>query len=323
MVSPTTGWATGNGAVWHTTDGAITWENVTPREIRPSSKLQTYSYSFSKNHFWLAVTTDTQTAVQIYRTSDGGQTWNMTQIHDVGYPMHLSFTDVNHGWLSLMQGAAAGSERESIYQTNNGGKTWNKISYTNEIPGGTLPFGGDKTGANFVNTQHGWATGFSPASGQVYLFQTRDDGHTWKSQIVPVPSSLQKFQFTSHPPIFFDQQDGILPVQVNAIPAGFMVYQTTNGGKTWEPNTPLMGITRNAVFSTWDFVTPNLGFVTDDAKLFMTDNGGQAWIILQPNISLKGVNELDFITQTDGWALTTSGFLYHTTDGGYTWTKVH
>ncbi|QSO48637.1 WD40/YVTN/BNR-like repeat-containing protein [Alicyclobacillus mengziensis] len=323
MVSPTTGWATGNGAVWHTTDGAITWENVTPREIRPSSKLQTYSYSFSKNHFWLAVTTDTQTAVQIYRTSDGGQTWNMTQIHDVGYPMHLSFTDVNHGWLSLMQGAAAGSERESIYQTNNAGETWNKISYTNEIPGGTLPFEGDKTGANFVNTQHGWATGFSPVSGQVYLFQTRNDGHTWKSQNVPVPLSLHGSQFTSHPPIFFNQTDGILTVQVNAIPAGFLVYQTTNGGKSWEPSTLLMGTTRNAVSSTWDFVAPNVGFVTDGAKLFMTDNGGQAWIILQPNISLKGVNELDFITQTDGWALTTSGFLYHTTDGGYTWTKVH
>ncbi|MCF8564598.1 hypothetical protein LLE49_07545 [Alicyclobacillus tolerans] len=309
--------------MWYTTDGAKTWKNVTPKEISPSSKLETYSYSLGKNHFWLAVTTDTQTVIQIYRTSNGGQTWNMTQIHDVGYPMHLSFTDVNHGWLSLMQGAAAGSERESIYQTQDGGTTWHKISYTNEIPGGTLPFGGDKTGANFVNTQHGWATGFSPANGQVYFYQTNNGGHTWKSQNVPIPSSLHEFQFTSHPPIFFNQEDGIVPVQVNAIPAGFLVYQTTDGGKTWEPNTPLMGTTRNAVFSTWDFVTPHLGFVTDGTKLFMTENGGQAWIIIRPNISLKGVSELDFMTQTDGWALTTSDSLYHTTDGGYTWTKVH
>ena len=322
MVTRSTGWAIAqNGTVWYTTDGARIWRNITPKGIHPSQALQRYLYSDDVNHAWYAVSDLNQAFVIVYRTSNRGQTWSKTKIDDSGTPFYFQFTDQRHGWLSLLQGAAAGSERETIYQTQNGGISWVKISTTNELKHGTMPFGGDKTGSSFINPQHGWMTGYSAVNGYTYLFQTKNDGLTWNPQKIRIQSKFKEAGFTSYPPVFLGKQDGILPFIVYTSSGGFLAYRTINGGVTWTPTTPAFGNIRYDFFQ-WSLVSLDNWFVTDGQKLFVTDDGGQKWNSIIPNISFKNLNEIDFVSSQNGWALLNSGALYHTVDGGRVWVKM-
>ncbi len=58
---------------------------------------------------------------------------------------------------------------------------------------------------------------------------------------------------SAYPPIFFDHNSGILPVQSNA---GFIAYRTTDGGDKWTPTTALDS--SNAQVMEWDFVSMNI-----------------------------------------------------------------
>lgn len=318
MTSSKIGWGTGRNTLWYTTNEGAGWKEVTPNGLKTSANLQIKLYGLGDKQAWAAVSdpSTVNNPVLIYHTSNAGSSWTRQNMNDDGEPMSLHFRDQSHGWVALMQGAAAGSERETIYQTSNGGSMWTRVSTTNDVKGGSLPFGGDKTGVSFIDSKHAFAAGFSPVNGHVYLFQSKNDGQTWAPLNLSVPSQLKNQEFTSYPPLFFDHNNGILPVQSNA---GFIAYRTTDGGDKWTPTTALDS--SNDQVMEWDFVSMNNGFATDGHQLFVTTDGGRAWSTIKTNVQLKNITELDFSSAADGWALT-SGSLYHTTDGGHSWKKI-
>jgi photosystem II stability/assembly factor-like uncharacterized protein len=88
----------------------------------------------------------------LYRTTDGGATWNTTP-----YPGGaLRFLDANEGW-------ALGTE---INWTSDGGQTWEKRA--------SVDWSGQ---FSFVGAQAGWAV--VRLNGSVALVQTLDGGATW------------------------------------------------------------------------------------------------------------------------------------------------
>ena len=112
------GWAAGGGTVVATTDGGATW-NVSG--LAPSGTVDLDSISFvDELHGWVAGShvPDAQSFDTgcIYRTSDGGQTWQLvfgeSPVRDV------CFVDAEYGWLS----------QEDVYdpimRTTDGGLTW-------------------------------------------------------------------------------------------------------------------------------------------------------------------------------------------------------
>lgn len=320
MVNQSTGWAAGLNSVWHTVDGGIHWQNVTPKLNSSSNNFTINIFGLGTEKAWVGVSDVLTDSVSVYYTQDGGKSWVNQIIHDTGSPVSLHFLDENHGWISLGQGAAAGSQMETVYQTNNGGNAWNKVSTTNNVKGGTLPFGGDKIGVTFVDRRHGFATGFSPVNGHVYLFETTDDGQTWTAEHLTVPSALKEDTFLSYPPEFFGSEDGILPVIAND--GTLLVYGTTNGGHTWTPTSTVAGEMPNGLDQDWTFTSAKDGFVISKRGLFSTDDGGKTWVAVTTNNPLNSVIQLDFTSQQDGWALASSGSLYRTVDGGHTWRKI-
>ncbi|MFD1676291.1 VPS10 domain-containing protein [Alicyclobacillus fodiniaquatilis] len=321
MVNSNTGWATGLTSVWLTRDGGVDWNNVSPQGFSHLKNLQMKVYGLDAKDVWLAVNDSASISkpIAIYHTTNGGKSWVKQKFTGTGEPISFHFQDANYGWIALMQGAAAGSEKETIYQTSDGGNSWNKVSTTTNETRGGLPFGGDKTGVSFINNNnHGWATGFTPVNGLVYLYQTTDDGKTWNLQHVTVPSQFTSAEFMSYPPIFFSQQDGILPVSDGST---LLIYRTTDGGKTWISGKEVQSIAKNQAIQAWSFPTMNDALATDGNKMFVTTDGGQAWSSFTPNISLRNVSVLTFTSSTQGWALMTSGALYHTNNGGHTWIK--
>jgi hypothetical protein len=67
-------------------------------------------------------------------------------------------------------------------------------------------------------------------------------------------------------------------------------------------------------------------WATDGTILYSTGDGGNHWTKLSPNGSFKNIVQLDFISDTVGWAISStapaSSSLLKTVDGGQTWTTI-
>jgi photosystem II stability/assembly factor-like uncharacterized protein len=327
MFSPSNGWALSTQAVLFTTDGGKSWKDVTPPRvtITPDATADFYSTNLA----WVALPPE-KNIIHIYSTINEGKSWTPSSFAvnpGTTTASQLFFVDPQHGWLLSPTAVQSGSEAVVIYRTTNGGGTWREVSVArpDNAPNAAkvLPFSGDKQGISFVNDSTGWVAGTIPKSDTVWLYVTHDGGSTWQPQFLSLPSNVKGAQITTLPPRFFSSSSGILPVLFlasnGARTADF--YQTTDGGTTWKSTSTL---TLSSVIRS--FINLNQGWVTDDTNLYMTQNGGHSWTQLNPNMSLKGVTHLDFVTNQIGYAISGakngSPFLLQTTDGGNSWTTV-
>jgi len=232
------------------------------------------------------------------------------------------FLNEKNGWILIDYGGVSGSHTASLFRTEDGGKTWNKIASVdfNNRKTAELPFGGIKIGVSFRDEANGWLPLFIGASGGLVVLNRKDGGKTWIRQVLAVPKELELMTFWSHPPVFFNDKDGVLPVRAAA--RNFVIYHSTDGGKTWASTTPLTDLSPYPVY---DFIDPQHGFVTDGSKVYQTSDGGVTWSAVRPNVSLKGVDQVDFVSFAVGWALVgddNNAQLYRTQNGEETWSPM-
>src|SRR6266516_6641100 len=78
MINLTTGWALGEHAILRTSDGGLQWKNVTP----PNAVLTRESIAdfLTASLAWVATPQTNGTTAQVLRTTDGGQTWQMSTL---------------------------------------------------------------------------------------------------------------------------------------------------------------------------------------------------------------------------------------------------
>lgn len=326
MIDASTGWALSEQSVMRTTDGGIHWKDVTP----PGAALTRSTIADFLNAGVASVATPgpNATSMQVLHTSDGGQTWQHAT-PPMPFPRSVSFIDAQHGWLlaavRLPQGAA---EPVSVFRTTDGGQTWVRVAsalFSDATPPGRLPYGGQKLGIGFLNVLTGWVTGTVSLSNLAWLYVTHDGGLTWSQQALPMPPGAPSALLSVLPPTFFSATDGILPVNF-ADPTteralATALYVTHDGGQTWQstvpPPTPLP-IPGIADMQHW--------WGTDGTVLYHTDDGGSHWTRLSPGAPFKHIAYLDFVSDTVGWALSStasaSSLLLKTVDGGRTWTTL-
>lgn len=331
MFDTQTGWAvaSGNTRILHTTTGMTRWKDVSPIRITTSSIITGTNF-FSPLTAWVAVASETGSF--LYRTQNGGQSWQKAPIPDqiVGN-CQIAFLNTQNGWLLVGKGAATGSEAVDVLQSNDGGASWQIISatrYTGNRPT-ALPFGGEKSGISFVNATTGWVTGSSATNKGVWLYVTHDGGASWQPQSIPLGDNTDNNQAATIPPVFFNATQGILPVVFAGFTHQTIIYSTQDGGEHWNATTalPLMALAQTTAFvdATHGWVADN----TDDARsdqylhstVYRTSDGGQHWnastVTFDADLAL-----LDFTSSTQGWAIDAAQRLYQTTDGGQTWTKM-
>jgi photosystem II stability/assembly factor-like uncharacterized protein len=333
MLTQEDGWglAADTGYVLRTADGGTQWQDVSVPGVPPAAN--DVAYFLDTAHAWVAVTAPISasgpntTTVTIYRTADGGQTWDSGAPVTIsgGGPGSFDFIDSQHGWLLLALGAGAGSEAVEILRTVDGGTSWEVVSLTAGLPDqstpGSLPLGCDKSGIGFADPATGWATGFCPG-GKVFFYATRDGGLTWEWQTLPPPAGYPADLFSGcqcalNPPIFTSAQDGFMPVGVFETTDAWFLYITHDGGATWNPSPlPTTGLVDSV-----DFIDAGNGWFTDRELLYATHDGGQTWIPVGqfPTEDLSG--KLNFVNTSDGW-FTDGRQLYATHDGGVTWSAV-
>lgn len=329
--TPTKGWAVtqdGNHLLI-TVDGGTNWLDATPADLSPLpagvSTLSLNPFYLDENTAWFTPGNPGGAAGRIYQTQDSGVSWSVTPV-----PFNNAryfFLNLTSGYALVDLGAGAGSHYVALYQTVDGGANWTQV-FTHE-PGESksLPESGSKSGLAFLDLNQGWIGGNNPMTDYFYLFTTADGGVTWAHETdISLPAAYAGSFLETWPPYFMSNTVAYLPVR--ALTSGsdnfLLVYRSDDSGQTWAFQS---AIPEGRVV---DFTMVDTGWASGGTALLKTTDGGSTWTAP----AMAGIPPADFILNLDfvddlnGWALTTPDDytlvplrLFHTTDGGATWTQ--
>jgi len=206
FVDRNVGWVVADlGRVFHTVDGAKTWEVLKPSQDQISFVAVACP---DKDHLWAA-----GQAGRIGYSSDGGRTWAMQTSGTARQLLDIAFVNPQRG--------VTVGDFGTILRTDDGGTTWTKIPMPRETklppdvaetvdPGDVVLYA-----LAFPTPEHIWAVGEFGV-----ILQSTDGGLTWRPQDSPVEMSL----FGVH---FADEQRGW------AVGLESTLIATTDGGATW------------------------------------------------------------------------------------------
>ena len=285
FISKHIGWAVGeNGTILHTRNGGVTWES----QSSPSHLLVGVC----------AISPDEGYVVgdrgAILRTEDGGVVWSAQDSRTTECFGATHFVSAEIGW--------AVAEAGVVLQTTNGGSVWQRqVSETQQ----------DLLGVFFTDKKNGWCVG---SGGEI--IHTNDGGKTWQQQKSGTSWNLFDVHFTS-------TQRGW------AVGLNGTMLSTVDGGANWKLSS-VSGRYPAFFLDAVTFVTPEIGWVVGldlrslgmDGLILHTENGGKTW---QRQESYTGnfLDDVFFISETEGWIVGKEGLVLHTKDGGQNWRPQH
>ena len=335
MFDERTGWAVGGldgigDHIFTTRDGGSTWQDVTPPQPGTPGTLAAATFFLDASTGW-ATFSNRDTLLKewpvVWRTSDGGQSWQPGQALDLSdlsqsYASDLFFVDTQQGWLLTHVGVGMSHDYVVLFSTSDGGLTWQRL--LDPYNDGQIQ-ACQKTGLLFLDSQAGWLTGdCGGVMAGAFLNRTQDGGLSWTYIDLPAPADQPLLYdvnswaacgcYDLH---FFDAQVGVLGVrctlysQDSSEPTfAHYVYATQDGGASWSAQ-PYPG-------GTLLFVTPRQGWALS-GDIYQTFDGGATWTRVN---EVHWEASFNFISSQVGWAASyteTEHALVATTDGGAHW----
>ena len=198
-----TGWILSQNHILKTTDGGNFWE------VKYSDSLWTWPFGdikFFNSKLGFAVCIRGPLLYgAIFKTIDGGETWQNITHQNFPYLTHVSIVYENNIWI-------CGGLVYSIYSSNDSGLTW---TLNQSAPPGLF-----RT-IQFLDKYTGWLSGNG-------FYRTIDGGETWIEQKLPIQAPL----FYPGPSYFVNLYHGCLAPKLASETDGF--FQTIDGGQSWE-----------------------------------------------------------------------------------------
>jgi photosystem II stability/assembly factor-like uncharacterized protein len=324
MKSEEDGWGLTDRYILRTANGGVSWVNTTPGDVFPAAS-SLYGFFLDANRGWVVLPSEDQATGTLYRTVDGGNTWDIEPVPFASGK--LFFIDGLTGWALADRGSFSGSQAVDIFRTTDAGRRWVTVTQvTAEQPENTnpqgvpgpLPYAGIKNTISFRSPDIGWVAGSVSAQNDSWLFNSRDGGFNWIKQNLELPSGAQGSLLSIDAPIFFSSQEGLLPVYLYNVGEIFALYTSRDGGSTWTATTPV------PVIGEVDCVSFTSCRIWNGNTLALTEDGGQSWQQVKTNVNLQQtLVQIDFTSPQVGYALSIANngqsSLYYTSDSGRTW----
>ncbi len=250
---------------------------------------------------------------QIYRTVDGGASWQKQFDESRAHFRSIGFLDAQHGWAgNVGPGEFGATDSTTLYHTQDGGQTWQpRNSFIGPKPRGLC-------GMHVVNDSVICAVG--RVRGPAFFARTIDRGATWRAQ------DMSAYAAGLIDVYFFHPDTGIAVGLTNVThnnSSGVILY-TTTGGQTWEKR---FTTTRVGEWC-WkiSFPSHHVGYASLQRNsatpiyILKTTDGGKTWQEKLFSSSYYFVQGLGFVDERNGWIGGNSSFpSYQTKDGGATW----
>jgi photosystem II stability/assembly factor-like uncharacterized protein len=195
------------GTVFKTADGGDNWTSIGYPMLPDLFRIYDIDFIDHNLGYVYGVDDDLGHTKTLYRTTDGGNTWNWVDLGPRGGGTTVQFVDSQYGWLT--------ADNNFGLRTTDGGNTWVGFNMPDYF---TSP---EVSKVRFLNRNIGWAAGWNG-----YLAKTTNGGATW--------TRIEMNTIEDH---FFD----VVPVSESEIWlcgrehssfAGF-VYRSLNGGQSW------------------------------------------------------------------------------------------
>jgi photosystem II stability/assembly factor-like uncharacterized protein len=346
MIDLNTGWAIGqltsskDDQILRSSDGGKSWKKVTPLEL-PLTGKTAVAFFLDATRAWVTYATQpggaAPTQFTVWRTTDGGATWQATNTGLSGLtmefftPSQVAFFDANNGWLVTLLGAGMNHTYFAIYKTSDGGATWKAVVTPDKA---NAPMACSKSGAWFRDANHGYLAGScNGVQKGLYLYATSDGGVTWTLVNLPAPAGLANAYTQDNnvcgadAPRFFDAQKGLILVycaDMNANKTYRWVYRTLDGGTTWT-SAPLPRAFGDAYFLNSDtgwYLGQTAADVFSGVNVYQTTDGGKTWKQIS---GTQWAGQMDYVDAKNGWVIAKAGTdlaYVRTVDGGVSYAVI-
>lgn len=267
--------------IFHTVDGGRTWGNGIPVRGGP--------FHFINAHDgWLlsGVGALGSMEVDIYRSTNGGETWTKVASttagnENSGLPFggnkgDVTFLNPTTGWVT---GTSNAHDWLYLYVTRDGGRTWRQQKLPLP-PGVTSPWSNWTMPPRFFTARDGILPmsygrynprSYAPIASVVVFYVTHDGGTTWT---YTTPVSLTQCDC---PWSFADVNHGW-------VKNGAALYKTSDSGRQWTTIQPIQPFGDVRQLS---FVSPQIGWALSKVSPFLlkTLDGGRTWAPVTYTIS--------------------------------------
>jgi photosystem II stability/assembly factor-like uncharacterized protein len=299
-----------SGAAWNRFNRGLPGETIFALIADPSNPEIVYAAAFSPG------------AASIYKSRDGGGSWERVGPADVNGVTRLAIDPVSPSTLYLGTGSCnrVGQCSGEARKTNDGGQSWSKIASLGYVSALAVdPFNRDTVYQSFTCIN---------LLGCPTPVKSADGGKTWEplpldgasgviGQFLPDPTSAGTVYILTH------------ELCVTCSPAGIRsnVFKSTNGGSSWSPagsGLPVSGVMQTS-FSVTRLVMdrdPGSVYAATQRGLFRTTDGGGSWSVTGLTLSVEDL-AIDPWDRDVLYAATSASGVLRSLDRGATWQPIN
>ncbi len=308
------GFAVGNaGVILKTTDAGETWTpTTTPTDAGNLTQIQFVSPSIGF--------VNDKSNLKIHKTTDGGATWEPFIVSSYGAINSFEMFDDSHGFcgtnngnilkinsgilyesftasvainaldfFTASKGIAAGNGR--IYITSDAGVTWDAPM---DVGFDIMP-----TAVSFSDESK-----IVAVSSSEMIYYSPNGGYSWSALNTGGAVALQT--------LLFSGTTGIALGEIG------VTYVSINSGGTWSKIGPVPSLGYQDLNSITSYNGVNIWAAGSNGKIIKSTDGGANWTNSSSTDITSSINDIEFVSGTRGWAVT-STVLYYTTNAGVNW----
>ncbi|MCV6629480.1 MAG: hypothetical protein OIF50_06440 [Flavobacteriaceae bacterium] len=231
---------TAGGGVWKTNDGGATFNSIFDDYCQSIGTIA-IDPNDPDNTVWVGTgetwtRNSTSVGDGLYRTKDGGQTWNKIGFEhsDRIASIQINPKNSNEIYIGVLGALWGDSEERGVYKTIDAGKTWNKILYVDQTTG-CSDLVMDPNNSNILYAafwefrRTGWS--FNSGGDHSALYKSTDGGKTWNKIHNGFPKGkLGRFAFAVAP----SNSNILYAVVESKKDSDKGLYRSDDAGKSWK-----------------------------------------------------------------------------------------